>query len=605
VNPLSRRRYIILGIFAVVAAIFIIRLFHLQVLSPVYKQSATDQVLRRITQYPSRGQILDRKGKLLVFEKPAYDIMATPREMVDFDTLRFARLVEVDKDELVARIKAAWVNSSYKPSPIVKQITPERYAYIQEQLFKFNGISTQTRTVREYPRKIASHLLGYVGEVSPDMMNEDSYYQMGDYVGISGIERSYETELRGEKGVKFLLVDAQNRVKGSYQDGVNDLPAVTGKSLVTTIDADLQEYAEKLMRNKKGAIVAIEPATGEILAILSAPGYDPNLLVGRDRGNNFAKLQADSLQPIFNRALMGRYPPGSTFKMAQALVGLQQGTLTPSTTYHCAAGYHVGGFDMRCHHNGDFDLTGAIANSCNAYFANVFKATLDNPRYKNDREAYDTWRQYMLDFGFGRKLDTDLYNELKGSVPTSDYYEENTFKGSRWRALPIISLAIGQGELDITPLQMANYTAILANRGHYFIPHIVKKIEGQDTIDARFTIPIQTRIDKQHYEEVITGMAAVFEGGTGSRSKIQGIEQCGKTGTAQNPHGANHSVFVDFAPRYNPQIAIAVYVENGIEGALYAGPIASLMVEKYLNDTISAARKPFESAIILDDVNHK
>jgi penicillin-binding protein 2 len=268
-------------------------------------------------------------------------------------------------------------------------------------------------------------------------------------------------------------------------------------------------------------------------------------------------------------------------------------------------GYHVGEYHMRCHHNTGFDLTGAIANSCNAYFSYVFKATIDNPRYRNGREAYETWRQYMLDFGFGRKLDTDLSNELKGSVPTSEYFEENIFKGARWRSLWINSLAIGQGELDITPLQMANYTAILANRGHYYIPHVVKKIEGLDTIDSRFTTPIQTRIDKQHYEEVISGMAAVFEGGTGSRSKIQGIEQCGKTGTAQNPHGANHSVFVDFAPRYNPRIAVSVYVENGIEGSIYAGPIASLLVEKYLNDSISTARKALESSILLDDLIHK
>jgi penicillin-binding protein 2 len=598
VDTLSRRRFIIIGIFSLVVFIIIIKLFHLQVLSPVYKQSATDNVLRKIIQYPSRGLIYDRNKELLVYDKASYDLLVTPREVEKFDTLHLCRLLEIDKEELKIKMKAAKDYSPYKPSTIVKQISPEKYAFIQEQLHKFPGFDIQPRTLREYPRKIAGHVLGYVGEVSDDDINQDSYYQLGDYTGISGIEKSYEKELRGEKGIKYFLVDVHNRVMGSYREGRNDVMSKVGKNLVSTIDAKLQEYAELLMQNKKGSIVAIEPSTGEVLAMVSAPGYDPNLLVGRLRGQSFSELQADPFQPIFNRSLMAQYPPGSTFKMAHALIALQEGVIVPETMFSCNMGYHVGNYTMKCHHNGSFDLEGAISHSCNAYFCRVFKAILEKPEFGNVRKGYEIWREYILSFGFGKKLGTDFYNEQKGFVPTSDYYEDNVFKGARWRVLPINSLSIGQGELGITPLQMANYVAILANRGYYYIPHIIKEIEGEESIDPRFKVKNYAIINEEHFEKVIDGMEQVFENGTGTRSRVEGIKMCGKTGTAENPHGANHSVFVLFAPRENPKIALSVYVENGTEGAVYAGPIASLVAEKYLTDSISDSRKSLESSML-------
>jgi penicillin-binding protein 2 len=605
VDTLSRRRYIISGILILVIAIYVIRLFHLQVLSPVYKQTATNQVVRKLTQYPKRGLIYDRNRELLLYEKPSFDLVVTPREVKSFDTLQLCSLIEVEKDELVSRLREAKNYSPYKPSIIVKQISPEKYAFIQEQLYKYPGFYGQARTVREYPKKIAAHLLGYIGEVSPEVIDQDSYYQIGDYIGISGIEKSYEEELRGEKGIKNLLVDVFGQVKGSYKNGEEDVQAKSGKNLTMTIDAKLQEYAEQLMQNKKGAVVAIEPSTGEILVMLSAPGYDPNLLVGRERGKNYTILLNDPLQPIFDRSIMGQYPPGSTFKMAQALIALQEGVITPATMYACHMGYHVGNYTMKCHHNGSFDLVGAIAHSCNAYFSYVYKDILEDSGYGNVRKAYEAWRDYILSFGLGRKLGTDLYYEKEGLVPTSDYYEKNKFQGSRWRELPINSVAIGQGELALTPLQMANYVSVLANRGYYYIPHVVKQIEGEDSIDARFYVKNEVPIDKRFFDTVIDGMQKVFEEGTGSRSRVNGITMCGKTGTAENPHGANHSVFVMFAPRDNPRIAMSVYVENGTEGAVYAGPIATLIAEKYLTDSISNVRKALESSMLNADLINK
>jgi penicillin-binding protein 2 len=598
VDTLSRRRYIITGVLVLVVLIFIIRLFHLQVLSPVYKQSATDNVLRKIIQYPSRGLIYDRHKELLVYEKASYDLLVTPREVERFDTLLLCSLLEIEKEDLINRMKEAKDYSNYKPSIIVKQISLEKYAYLQEQLHKFQGFYIQPRTLREYPRKIAAHLLGYIGEVSNDLINQDSYYQSGDYIGISGIEKSYEKELRGEKGIKNFLVDVHSRVKGSYKEGREDVSAKSGKNLTITIDASLQSYAELLMQNKKGAVVAIEPSTGEVLVMLSAPGYDPNLLVGRARGQNYSLLQADPLQPIFDRSLMAQYPPGSTFKMAQALIALQEGVITPATRYTCHLGYRAGDYYMKCHHNGDFDLVGAISHSCNAYFTYVYKDILEDSGFGNVRKAYDAWRDYILSFGLGRKLGTDLYYEKEGFVPTSDYYEQNKFKGSRWRELPINSVAIGQGELALTPLQMANYVSVLANRGYYCIPHVVKEIGGETSIDPRFKVQHDVPIDRRYFENVIDGMEQVFENGTGTKSRIEGLKMCGKTGTAENPHGIAHSVFVLFAPRDNPKIAISVYVENGIEGAVYAGPIASLITEKYLNDSISSSRKWLEESML-------
>lgn len=594
----SNRRYLVISIFVSVGLILLIRLFYLQVVDTTYKEFATNNVLRKVVQYPARGLIYDRKGELLVYNKAAYDLLVTPREVNPFDTLKFCSLLDITVEEFRQRLKEASSYSTYKPSVIVKQISPEKYAVLQEQLYKVKGFYIQSRTLREYPRPMAAHVLGYVGEVNRAMIEAEPYYQSGDYIGISGIERSYEKQLRGGKGVKYYMVDVHNRIQGSYRDGEADTTARIGRNLTSTLDADLQEYAELLLANKRGSVVAIEPSTGEVLVLANAPGYDPNLLVGRDRGANYAQLAGDPLKPLYNRALMAQYPPGSTFKMANALVALQEGVITPQTQYYCSHGYYSGNFRIGCHHDQSFTLIPSIAKSCNAYYVHVFRAILENRKYQDIRSGYNVWRDYMLKLGFGRTLNTDFVHELKGLVPTDDYYERFVFKGSRWRALPIVSLSIGQGELGITPLQLANYASILANRGHYYIPHVVKKIEGQD-IDPRFGMRMETGIDRYHFETVIEGMEQVMEpGGTGAMSKIPDIAVCGKTGTAQNPHGADHSVFMAFAPKENPRIAVSVYVENGIWGSTYAAPIASLIIEKYLNDTISAGRAWLESNML-------
>jgi penicillin-binding protein 2 len=593
----SNRKYLVISIFVLVGLLFLIRLFYLQVIDATYKEYATNNVLRKVVQYPARGLIYDRNGELLVYNKAAYDLLVTPREVRAFDTLRLCRMLDITIDEFRLRLKEASDYSTYKPSVIVKQISPEKYAVLQEQLFKLRGFYVQSRTLREYPRPTAAHLLGYVGEVTRDMIETNPYYQSGDYIGISGLEKSYENELRGHKGVKFYMVDVHNRLQGSYRQGEADTTARIGQNITSSVDIDLQEYAELLMKNKRGSVVAIEPSSGEVLVFANSPSYDPNLLVGRERGANYMKLVADSLKPLYNRGLMAQYPPGSTFKMANALVALQEGVITPSTQFYCAGGYYSGNFRVGCHHDQSFDLVPSISKSCNAYYVYVFRAILENRKYRDIRQAYEAWRNYMLNLGFGRSLDTDFVHELKGLVPTSDYYERFVFRGSRWRALPIVSLSIGQGELGITPLQLANHAATLANRGHYFIPHMVKEIEGQD-IHPRFKEQVFAGIDRNHYDLVIDGMEQAVESGTAAMSRIPGISMCGKTGTAQNPHGADHSVFMAFAPKENPKIAISVYVENGIWGSTYAAPIASLIIEKYLNDTISANRAWLESSML-------
>ncbi len=598
-DTLARRRYVIGSIILLIGIVFIVKLFRLQVLDTTYKQSATNNVVRQIVQYPSRGLIYDRNGELLVINKAAYDLLITPREVTKFDTVTLCNILHITREELENEIAEAKKYSSYKPSIIVKQISPETYAYLQEQLYNYPGFYIQTRTLREYPRKIASHVLGYVGEVGERELQEDDYYKKGDYTGINGIEKAYEEELRGTKGVKYYLVDVHNRVKGSYKEGKdNELP-VLGKNITATIDSDLQEYAELLLKNKKGSVVAIEPSTGEVLALVSSPNYDPNLLVGRERGNNYADLLSDSSLPMYNRAIMSHYPPGSTFKMINGLIALNEQVISPYTQFKCEHGYHVGSFTQRCHHDYSFRLTGSIAQSCNAYYCYVFRYIVEKPALGGVRNGYDRWRESVMSFGLGSKLGTDIVNESSGFVPTSDYYEEHVFKRSRWRALPIISLAIGQGELGVTPLQLANYASILANRGYYFTPHVVKGIEGQNQIDSRFLEKHKTIIEDEHFEKVLDGMEGAMEaGGTAWRSKIPGIRMCGKTGSAQNPPYTAHSVFMAFAPRENPEIAISVYIENGGEGAYYAAPIASLIVEKYLKGEISGRRKNLEKDML-------
>jgi penicillin-binding protein 2 len=475
---------------------------------------------------------------------------------------------------------------------------------LQEKLFKYPGFYVQPRTLRAYPRDVAAHLLGYVGEVDDRIINNNSYYSMGDYIGISGLERTYEDELRGKKGVSVYLVDVHNRIKGSYGEGRYDTVAVLGSNITTTIDVNLQEYGEQLMQNKIGGIVAIEPSTGEVLSMISSPTYDPDLLVGRPRTINFRILERDTIKPLFNRALMAMYPPGSTFKIVNALIGLQEGTVSPRTKYTCDGGYHIGkGVGCR-HHISPTDLIQSIQVSCNTYYCHVFRNIIDKPSLGGVEQGFTVWKNHVESFGFGKKLNIDQPNELAGIVPSVSFYDRYFRKGG-WNSLTILSLAIGQGELGTTPLQMANMTAAIANKGFYYTPHLVKGIRGESLKEPRFSIPNYTTIDSVWYSYVIEGMDMAVNGGPGSTARaaaISGITVCGKTGTSQNPHGKDHSVFVAFAPKENPQIAIAVYVENAGFGSTWAAPIASLMIEKYLTGEVKRTwlEQRMLNAVLLD-----
>ena len=593
-NNFSKRSYVIIAIFVITGLIFGIRLFRLQVLDPTYKEYATNNVLRNVVQYPGRGLIYDRNGELLVHNKAAYDLLVTPREVQEFDTLLLCDMLDLTTEDLVTRLNEAKEYSQYKSSIIVKQIPPEKYAVLQERIYKFKGFHTQSRTLREYTYPVAAHLLGYVGEVTQANINKDDYYSQGDYIGQSGIERAYEDWLRGTKGIKKFLVDVHNRIQGSFLEGSQDMPAQTGKNIMTSIDIELQMYAEKLLENKKGSVVAIEPSTGEILAMASAPSYHPGLLVGRVRGDNFGMLLTDTLEPLFNRALMAEYPPGSTFKALNVLAGLEEQTITTSTHFSC---YGPATLPIRCTHNhvSPLDVVDAMRESCNPFLWNTFRSIIYSE--ETSAQGFNKWREYVLSFGMGRKLGIDLPVELKGNVPEESYYNRYYGEG-RWNAMTIRSLAIGQGELGVTPLQLANYCAVIANRGHYYIPHVVKEIEGGEP-DDRLTEKREVPISKEHFEPVIEGMRQVVENTNASAfMKIPDVTMCGKTGTAENPHGEDHSIFMAFAPVDNPQIAISVYVENAGYGAVWAAPIASLLVEKYLTGTISRQKEWVEKRML-------
>ena len=590
---LSKRKYVIIAVFASVALIFIISLFRLQVMDSEYKQFATNNVLREVVQYPARGLVYDRNGKLLVYNKTAYDLLITPREVSEFDTTLFCNLLEISKEDLEAGIQKAKNYSRYKPSILIKQISPETFAVLKEQLYKFKGFHTQSRTLREYSSTAAAHALGYVGEVTQRDIEKDEYYKPGDYIGISGIEKTYEKQLRGVKGVKKNLVDVHNRIQGSYRDGAEDVPAQIGKNIFTTLDLDLQLYAEQLFQNKKGSVVAIEPATGEILAMVSAPVYDPRLLVGRVRGSNYAKLLSDTLKPLFNRALQAKYPPGSTFKPINTLVGLQEQVINTSTTFVCNG---TSSRPIRCTHThvSPANVVDAIRESCNPFLWNTFRSIIG--KYETSAEGFNVWRSYLESFGLGQDLSSDFANALKGDVPEESLYNRIYGEG-HWNALTVRSLAIGQGELGVTPLEMANYAAILANRGFFYRPHIVKEVEN-DTISQIFKIKNQTLVEARNFEPIIKGMEQVTMGNLAGVVKIDSVSFCGKTGTVENPHGSDHSVFVAFAPKDDPKIALFVYVEYGVWGARYAAPMASLMIEKYLNGTIASRRKYTEKRML-------
>lgn len=593
-NITTDKKYIISGIIILVFIVIIVKLFYIQIVDSRYKFSANNNVLRYITQYPARGLIYDRNGELLVANQVVYDLMIVKNQVKPFDTLEFSSMLGLTVEQVKDAFEQVRKQKGYSPRKsvvLLKQISDSSYARLQEVLYKYQGFEVLPRTVRTYPRRIAGHLFGYVGEVDESVVKEQPYYQQGDYIGINGIEKYYENQLRGVKGVNIFMVDVHNRIKGPYEEGRFDSIAKVGKNLISTIDADLQEYGEKLMINKIGSVVAIEPKTGEVLAMISSPTYNPELLVGRNRTDNFRILQNDSLKPIFNRSIMALYPPGSTFKVVNALIGLQENVLAPSTRYSCYGRYTVGR-GVGCHnHPSPLDLEHSIAASCNTYYCHVFRNIIDKREFSSIEDGFNNWKQHVESFGYGNKLGIDLPNELKGIVPSVNFYNKYFRKGG-WSSLTIISLSIGQGELGTTPLQMANLISAIANKGYYYTPHIVKDIEGNDEIDHKFYEKHVTSVDSSYYKYIINGMdlavnAPAGSGSTARIAAIPGILVCGKTGTSQNPHGEDHSVFFAFAPKDDPKIAIAVYVENAGFGATWAAPIASLMIEKYLKDSIS------------------
>ena len=570
-----------------IALIFIGRLFYLQVLNNSFAVPALNSSAVKITyDYPERGYVYDRNGTLLVANQLSYDIMVIPREVKPLDTLEFCDLLKITKEDFIKKFEKATHYSTRIPSPFLVQLSKNDYAYLQEKMHKFKGFYIIKRSLREYPINSAPNVLGYISEVNESMIKKNPYYQLGELIGTAGIETTYEDVLRGTKGVKYIQRDRFNKEIGSYKNGKYDTLPVPGNDITLTLDSKLQQYGEALMTNKRGGIVAIEPATGEILALVSTPTFNPNLMVGRERSKNFTKLYLDTISnPLLDRGLQGEYPPGSPFKVLTALAALQENVITPSTTIRCVNNkYHYGNREMACHCNtfgSPVALNKAIYRSCNSYFANAYRKVIE--KYPTAPEGMNAWSKHIKSFGLGNYLNNDLSVGQKGLVPDGDFYNK-WYPNNRWTATYSISNAIGQGEILTTPIQLANMTAAVANRGFYFIPHIVKNIKGKE-LDSKFTTQINTTINKEHFEPVIEGLFNVFENpnGTARGSKVTGIEICGKTGTSENPHGQDHSIFIAFAPKDNPKIAIAVFVENGYWGSRWAGPIASLMIEKYLN----------------------
>jgi penicillin-binding protein 2 len=588
-NNFFERRYIISGIFITIMLILLARLFYMQIVDDKYLLSANHNAIRRIIKYADRGPILDRNGKILVQNELVYDISVTPKAVKPFDTLEFCKLIGMTKAEFDKNFLRAVKYSPSLESIFERQLSPQLYASLQERLSEFPGFNVDPHPVRSYPDSVAAQFLGYIGEVTDhDIIKSGGYYRRGDYIGATGVEKAYETVLRGQRGVSNMMVDSRGIPKGSYANGAYDTSAVSGERLKSSLDITIQKLGEQLMRNKVGSIVAIEPSTGEILCYVSSPTYDPNLMVGHNRGNNVTELSKDPYKPFFNRPIQAYYPPGSSFKPLSALIALQEGIITPQTTYNCPGYYISGNRRIKCTHvHGIVNLSGAVAGSCNGYFSMVFEKLMNAEGYKNISPTFTSWRTNVSKFGLGSKLGLDLPSEGRGSLPTALHYDK-TYHPGGWRSSTIVSLAIGQGELEATPLQLANIECTIANHGFYYTPHLIKSIGTKNIIRAEDTVKNYVGIDGKYFEPVIDGMQAVVDNGTAIQSKIPGIVMCGKTGTAQNPHGENHSVFVAFAPRENPKIAIAVVVENSGEGAHWAAPIASFIVEKYLKGSISA-----------------
>lgn len=589
------RKFLLLGLVIFTGIIFVGRLFYLQVFQDESNSLENDNAIRKIYQHPKRGYIYDRNGKLLVANQPTYDVVVIPREVEALDTLMFCSLLDIDKAQFLKSFNRAKRYSPRLPSIFLAHLSKEDYAFLSEKLRKFKGFYVQKRAVRDYQTEIGANVLGYIAEVNPDNISKDGYYKLGDLIGKQGVEKSYEKELRGEKGVKYIQKDIYNRDIGSYKNGQFDTLPTPGKNITITIDATLQEYGEQLMQNKMGGIVAIEPSSGELLTLVSAPSYNPALLVGRERSKNYTKLYTDSIyRPLFDKALIRMHVPGSPFKTLVALAALQENVITTRETVYCTEKYIYGKNRriMKCHCGGGYrNLFSAISNSCNSYFAMAFRKTID--KYNEASNGMDIWSSHIKSFGLGNFLGNDLSVGKKGNIPDGAYYDA-WYPDFKWGPTTILSNSIGQGEILVTPIQLANMTAAIANKGFYYTPHIIKSIDGE-TIDKNFTTKKETSIDSTHFEPIIEGMHQVYTKGTASFLKVPGIEICGKTGTAENftkidgikTQLTDHSIFVAFAPKEDPKIAIAVLVENGYYGARWAGRIASLMIEKYLKGEVS------------------
>ena len=591
-DNLFNRKYIIQGLFIVVALILIGQLFYIQVASDRYFLSANSNVLRKKYTFPARGVIMDRNNKVLVQNEPVYDLMVTPNLVKEFDTLELCRIIGIDMPGFHKRFNKARNQSRYQRSVFEKQLSVKTYAALQERLSRFIGFETQNRTVRHYPDSIAGQFFGYVKEVSEkDIDESDGYYRPGDYIGKSGVERQYNSVLRGERGVENTIYNARNVPQGSYLNGKFDTLAVSGQTLISSLDIDIQKLGEQLLKNKVGSIVAIEPSTGEVLAFVSSPTYDPNLMVGRQQGNNYMDIFREPNRPFAVRPISGYYSPGSSFKPLDDLIALHEGVIDPNTTFNCPGGYWAGNHFVRCEHvDGNISLRKGLARSCNTYACYVFQKIMTQKKFKNKTEAYNSWEAKVRKFGLGSKLDLDMPFEGNGRIYSAEQYNKRF--GKYWGYTTVISLAIGQGEMAATPLQMANIMAIIANRGYYIKPHVIKGIGEKKMVKKEYLVKNSVDIEARHFEPVIDGMQDAVNAsyGTARESAIPNILFCGKTGTVQNSHGKNHSVFVGFAPRDNPKIAIAVVVENAGYGGAYAAPIASYITEKYLTGKLSGNR---------------
>lgn len=599
------KKNIIATLVIIIFLIITIRLFYVQIINKEYRINAENNALKYETIYPSRGLILDRNGKILVNNVISYDITVTPSDVTEFDTVAFCNIFSLDTSFVKERFRYYASNKrklGYQTLTFLKKVNVEQYSYFIERSYLFPGFSGTPRYQRDYPYNAGGNLLGYTSEVDADFLKKNPEYQMGEYMGKTGMERSFEDILKGEKGYTIYLRDVHNKIHENYANGAYDKEAIPGTNVVTTIDAELQAYGESLMQNKVGSIVAIEPSTGEILAMVSSPGINVSQLA--NIGEHYEELSTDPYKPMFNRTVMSAQPPGSVFKLANSLIGLQEGVLRPENKYPCYQGFIVGNLRVGCHsHASPLDMYQGIAQSCNAYFCYVFRNIIENPQYKTSQEGFEKWLEYVHDFGFGTKLDTDISGELAGTLPSVERYDKLHGKG-RWHALNIISLSIGQGELGCTPLQLANFVATIANKGYYYIPHIQKDTE-ECRIDGRFKERHYTKIEEKYYEEIIKGMRMAVLSGTARIANIPGVEVCGKTGTAQNPHGDDHAVFACFAPMENPEIAIIAYIENAGFGATWAAPVASLMVEKYLNGSIAPERQYIEDNMMAANLMHK